>query len=134
METPVAETQPRPGVIGENWPTLARAMSRYDQRTAETFSQMAYDAVCAGIIRLDDRERLASAAADMGIRPFDAQLLIACAIRKWAIDRQYDPTPTLNAPQLSYEYKTFRKVWLRAAIMVTFAVALDVIIILKWFR
>jgi hypothetical protein len=120
------------GIIGERWPTLGRALSRYQQGTAEEFSRLAYDAVEAGLIRLDDRRRLAAAAEDLGIAAFDAQLLIACAVRKWALDHRYDASPSLRAPELSFEYKTWRRVWLRIGIVVGMAVALDGIILWKW--
>src|SRR6185295_16778767 len=122
------------GVLTEQWPYLARAMSQYQEGTAEHFSAMAYEAVNAGVIRMADRDRLADAARDLGIRSFDAQLLIACAIRKWSLDHRYDPTPTLAAPKLSFEYRTFRKVCLRVAILLSFAAVLDLIVIFKWFR
>ena len=122
------------GVLTQQWPSLARALSQYEEGTAEHFSTQAYDAVSAGVIRLEDRERLADLAQDLRIRPFDAQLLIACAIRKWSLDHRYDPTPTLAAPKLSFEYQTFRKVCLRVAILLSFAAVLDLIVIFKWFR
>ena len=122
------------GVLTEQWPSLARAMSQYQEGTAEHFSSLAYDAVSGGLIRLQDRARLAEIADDLKIRPFDAQLLIACAIRKWALDHRYDATPTLRAPRLSFEYQTFRRVCLRVAILVSFAAVLDLIVIFKWFR
>jgi hypothetical protein len=119
-------------ILRERWPTLGRALSNYQQNTAEQFSQMAYDAVEAGLIRHDQRQRLAAVAEVMGIRPFDAQLLVACAIRQWALDRRYDPTPTLNAPALSFEYKAWRRVCMRAAIVIGTAAALDIIVLVKW--
>jgi len=120
------------GVLSENWPTLARALSRYEQSTAEHFSQSAYDCVSGGIIRLDERKRLAAEAETVGIRPFDAQLLIACAIRQWAMDHQYDSSPSPDAPKLSFEYRAWHKVWLRIGVVLGMAVALDTIIIWKW--
>jgi hypothetical protein len=120
------------GILAENWPTLARALSRYEQSTAERFSQSAYDCVAGGIIRLDERKRLAAEAETAGIRAFDAQLLIACAIRQWAMDHQYDSAPSPDAPALSFEYRAWRKVWLRIGVVLGAAVALDTIIIWKW--
>jgi hypothetical protein len=120
------------GILAERWPTLARALGRYEQATAERFSQLAYDSVDAGIIRLDVRKRLAAEADAAGIRPFDAQLLIACAIRQWAMDHRYDGGPSPDAPALSFEYKAWRKVWLRLAIVFGFAITIDFIIIWKW--
>ncbi len=74
--------------IAHRWPTLSQALGRYTERTADAFSQLAYDHVRAGLIRRTDRLRLSAAALNLGIRDFDAQLLIACAIRRWAIDHR----------------------------------------------
>jgi len=132
-ESPAAMQNPgAAGILAERWPTLGRALSRYDQATAEYFSRMAYDAVEAGLIRHDDRQRLSAEAENLGIRSFDAQLLIACAVRQWALDRQYDPTPTPHAPALSFEYRAWRRVWTRIALVVGTAAALDCIILAKW--
>ena len=120
------------GIVGERWPTLARALGRYEQNVAEGFSKAAYEVVEGGIIRLDDRRRLAAAAKEMGIRDFDAQLLIACAVRKWALDHTYDATPTRHAPALSFEYKAWGKLWVRLALVACTAVILDGLIIWKW--
>ena len=122
----------RGGILAERWPSLGTALSRYEQGTAEHFSRMAYDAVEAGLIRHDDRQRLAAEAESLGIRPFDAQLLIACAVRQWALDRHYDPSPTLQAPRLSYEYRAWRRVWTRIALVLGTAAVLDSIILWKW--
>jgi hypothetical protein len=107
-------------------------MGRYQQQTAEEFSRMAYDAVNAGIIRLSQRRKLAAAAEVLGIRPFDAQLLIACALRQWSLDRAYDPTPSRQAPALSFEYKSWSRMCLRFALIVSTAFILDAIIIWHW--
>jgi hypothetical protein len=120
------------GVIAAQWPTLSRAMSRYDEKTAETFSRMAYDAVENGLIRLECRQQLAGAAAEMGIREFDAQLLIACAVRRWAMERRYSPAPSRRAPALSYEHRSWRRAWTRVAMIMTTAVIIDSIILWKW--
>lgn len=120
------------GIIGQRWPILARAIGRCEESTAERFSAMAYEMVERGIIRHDNRASLAKAAEEMGIRSFDAQLLIACAIRQWAMDRRYESTPTLQAPMLSFEYRTWRRAWLRFGIMITFALTLDAIILWRW--
>jgi hypothetical protein len=119
-------------ILSERWPTLARALGRYEQGTAERFSQAAYECVDAGLIRLDDRRRLAKEAATVGIRDFDAQLLIACAVRQWSLDHRYDATPSPSAPQLSFEYRAWGRVWTRLAIVAGLAFALDVLIIWKW--
>jgi len=120
------------GVLAQQWPRLSHAMSRYDERTAERFSQLAYEAVEAGLIRFAERQRLAAEAESLGIRPFDAQLLIACAVRKWVLDRRYDPTPSRRAPALSFEYKSFQKTWIRIALVLMTAAIVDGIILVKW--
>jgi hypothetical protein len=122
-----------PGILADRWPTLARALGRYEHATADRFSTEAYLAVTAGIIRLDDRRRLAKLADTLAIRPFDAQLLIACAVRRWALDHHYDPTPTRHAPALSFEYKAYARTWLRLGIVAATAAILDGMIIWKWF-
>jgi hypothetical protein len=129
-----APEAPRPvgHILSERWPTLSRALSRYEQGTAERFSQAAYECVDAGLIRLDDRRRLATEAVAVGIREFDAQLLIACAVRQWALDHRYDATPSPMAPKLSFEYQAWGRVWMRLAIVGGMAIALDAIIIWKW--
>jgi hypothetical protein len=107
-------------------------MSRYHQSTAEEFTRLAYEAVEGGLIRHADRQRLAARAAEMGIRDFDAQLLIACAVRQWALDRRYDPRPSLAAPRLSFEYKSWGRAWVRVAILLGVAAAVDAVILWKW--
>lgn len=129
---PPPVSQFKNGVIGSQWPTLAAAMSRYEQKTAELFVSEAYNAVMAGLIRLDDRRRLAKRAFELGIRPFDAQLLLACAIRQWVIDRRYDPTPRADAPKLSWEHQTWKKGWVRAALFMGTAVAVDTVLLWYW--
>ncbi len=121
-----------PEILGERWPSLGRALSRYQQETAEHFSRLVYDAVEAGLIRHDQRQRLAAEAENLGIRPFDAQLLIACAVRQWALDHRYDATPSPDAPALSFEYRSWRRVWMRIGLVVGTAAALDIVILWKW--
>lgn len=120
-----------PGILADNWPTLARALGQYTQATAEEFSRLAYAHVHAGLIRRTDRTRLAAAAENLGIRSFDAQLLIACAIRQWSLDHAFDPTPE-KAPRLAPEYRTNRDMWMRVAAVVGWAVFLDGVILWKW--
>ena len=119
-------------VLQERWPALARAIGQYDRQVADDISNMAYDCVQAGIIRLDDRRRLARAAQAAGIRPFDAQLLIACALRQWVLDHAYDPTPSKDAPALSFEYKAWWRTRVRLGLVAALAVALEAIILWKW--
>ena len=132
QETFPAAPQRTPEILGERWPSLGRALSRYQQSTAEHFSRLAYDTVEAGLIRHHERQRLAAEAEDLGLRPFDAQLLIACAVRQWALDHRYDAAPTPEAPALSFEYKAWRRVWTRIGLVVGTAAALDIIILWKW--
>ena len=128
----VCDAPPVSGIVGERWPTLARALGQYEQNVAEQFSRTAYDRVEAGIIRLNDRRDLAAAAEELGIRSFDAQLLIACAIRKWALDHTYDAMPSPHEPALSFEYQAWGKLWVRLALVACTAVILDGMIIWKW--
>lgn len=121
-----------PGILGERWPTLGAALHGYERGTAEAFSRAAYDAVEKGLIRYSDRQRLAAYAEEVGIRSFDAQLLIACAVRQWALDHQYDATPSRKAPQLSAEYRAWRRVWMRIGLVLGTAAAMDLIILWKW--
>ena len=93
---------------------------------------MAYDAIERGIIRGDARKRLAATAEVLGIRPFDAQLLIACAIRQWALDRRYDASPNPTAPALSPEFRGWHRAWARISLILGTAAILDVIILWKW--
>lgn len=123
---------PGAGILAERWPSLGRAMTHYQQGVAEQFSRMAYDRVEMGLIRMEERQHLAAAAEDFGIKAFDAQLLIACAVRQWALDHRYDARPSRKAPVLSFEYKSWRRVWVRIGIVIGFAVALDGVILWKW--
>lgn len=120
------------GDLGKQWPMLGAAMAQYERTVAEHFMEMAYDRVTAGLIRLDDRRTLAAEAESLGIQPFDAQLLIACAIRKWAIDRRYDASPNPSAPRLSWEYKAWGRAWIRFALVTGTALALDAILLYFW--
>ncbi|HVX84568.1 MAG TPA: hypothetical protein VH253_07105 [Phycisphaerae bacterium] len=119
-------------IVAERWPTLARAMGTYQSGVAERFSRMAYECVEGGLIRFDRRQRLARAAERMGIRPFDAQLLIACAVRKWALDRAYDASPCADAPKLSFEYRSWGKMWMRWAVAAGMIVGLEGLIVWHW--
>ena len=121
-----------PGIILDRWPSLAAGMSRYHRATAEEFSGAAYARVSAGLIRLDDRRRLAALAQDLGIREFDAQLLIACAIRQWALDHRADTQPNPEAPRLSFEYVAWRRAWIRFGLVVALAAMLDYVILMRW--
>jgi hypothetical protein len=120
-------------ILGERWPVLRRAMGKYSERVAEEFSQKAYEHVEGGIIRQDGRRELALAAKQMEIREFDAQLLIACAVRKWGMDRRYDASPSPEAPELSAEYKAWGRVWKRIALVIGMAAVVDGVIIWKMF-
>ena len=120
------------GIVSTRWPTLGRALGRYDRGMAERFSRLAYARIEGGVIRLEDRRQLGRQAEKLGIRPFDAQLLIACAIRQWALDRSYDPRPSPTAPRLSAEFRAWGRAWLRLGLILATAVALDLVIIYRW--
>jgi hypothetical protein len=119
-------------ILAERWPMLVRAMGRYQQNLAEDFTRQAYDCIQAGVIRLEDRRQLAAYAAEVGIRDFDAQLLIACAVRQWALDRRYDASPRRDAPQLSFEYRSWSRAWVRFGIIVGAALGIDLVVIMRW--
>jgi len=123
-----------PSLLSERWPTLAVALGQYEHNVAETFTREAYDCVEMGLLRFDARRALAGRAETLGIRPFDAQLLIACAIRKWSLDHQYEPLPSLHAPKLSYEYALWKKVWLRFTLVTATAIVVDYLVIMAWLR
>jgi len=133
-KNPSAEGERAGAILAENWPTLATAMGRYEQNRAEAFTRQAYDCVFSGLIRLEDRQRLSAVASDMGIRPFDAQLLIACAVRQWSLDHIFDTTPDRQAPKLSAEYRNWSRVWLRFGIVAGLAITLDWILLWNWLR
>ncbi len=120
------------GVVSDRWPTLARAMGRYEGGVAEVFSRLAYERVEGGVIRLDDRRWLARRAQGFGIRPFDAQLLIACAVRKRALDGMYDATPSLAAPRLSARYRWWRQMWMRWGLVAGVVLAVEGMIAWRW--
>jgi len=105
---------------------------RYERNVAEDFSAKAYDAIELGIIRLEERQRLAKEAEEMGIRAFDAQLLIACALRQWALDHRYDALPSKEAPALSFEYRAWRMSWTRLWALAAMTVVVEGIIVWRW--
>ncbi len=115
-----------PGILDDRWPMLAAAMQRYRQNVAEEFTREAYGRVAAGIIRFDDRKRLAALAQQMEIRPFDAQLLIACAVRQWSVDRTGEKA--VPSKKISLHPK-HRSAWRKLTLMVILAAALDVVLI-----
>jgi len=119
-------------ILAGRWPSLSTAMSRYEKNTAEHFSRLAYEAVEHGLIRQEQRQLLAEKAQDIGLGAFDAQLLIACAVRQWAMDHQHDASPNFDAPELSFEYKSWHRAWIRFGLLIGFAAAMDLVIILKW--
>ena len=124
--------RPAGEIFGGHWAALSAAIEGHQKNAAEKFCQAAYDRVEAGLIRLDDRRALAAEARELGIRDFDAQLLIACAIRKWALDRRYDPSPNPHAPRLSFEYKAWRGAWMRFAVIMGTALSFDAVILYHW--
>jgi hypothetical protein len=113
---------------------LGAAMRQYEANTTETFTKVAYEAVEHGLIRLDERKRLARVAVGMGIREFDAQLLIACAVRQWVLDHRYESRPRPDAPRLSFEYKAWARGWMKFAVMAGTAAAVDAILLYNWLK
>ncbi|MCL2647478.1 MAG: hypothetical protein FWD61_10825 [Phycisphaerales bacterium] len=127
------------GGVAQRWPVLRRGIGligggggQYERKDMEIFSSKAYDAVEAGIIRLEERNRLAKEAQEMGIRAFDAQLLIACAVRQWVLDHRYDTTPSKEAPALSFEYRAWRMSWARLWALAGITVVIEGIILWRW--
>jgi len=128
--------------FAQRWPVLRRGISlasvekgekgQLERKDMAFFSSRAYDAVEAGIIRLEERNRLAQEAQEMGIRSFDAQLLIACAIRQWVMDHHYDATPSKQAPKLSPEYRAWRMSWARLWGLATVTIVIEAIILWHW--
>ena len=129
---PAAPAPPRTPILTERWPALGRALEHHSQGLAEAFTRTAYDAVISGLIRHSDRKRLARQAAALGLRPFDAQLLIACAIRQWSLDHRYDAAPSPRAPALSVEFRSWKCTCMRVALVVGTAAILDGIVLWKW--
>lgn len=113
---------------------LGVALRQYEANVAEAFTRVAYEAVEHGLIRLDERRRLSRVAGEMGIREFDAQLLIACAVRQWVMDHRYEVRPSRDAPRLSYEYSAWRQGWIKFAIFTGTAAAIDAILLWGWLR
>jgi hypothetical protein len=111
-------------ILSDAWPTLAAAMHRYEQNVAEEFTREAYHRVSAGIIRHDARKRLAARAAELNIRPFDAQLLIACAVRQWSLDKGAVKKPIGKSFRDSVSSS-----WRRMALLAILAGVLDAILI-----
>lgn len=124
----------KPIMFHEQWPTLAAAMGQRQQNLAEDFSRNAYHCVREGLITGSDRKRLAHEAAEMGLRPFDAQLLIACAIRQWALDRPV--TGMAKEKFLCRKQKKSHSAvshrWWKFAAVGLVAVIIDSAIILLW--
>lgn len=122
------------GQLPPRWPMLTAALDRYHQNVAEAFSREAYDCVMSGLIRRQERQRLGQRAEELGIRPFDAQLLLACAIRQWVLDQAYHSRPSREAPRLSFEYRAWGKIWIRRAILVGLALSLDGVLLWHWLK
>ncbi len=122
-------------VLSERWPVIAAAMNRYQQNLAENFSRQAYMCVQNGLISGSDRHALARDAEKMGLRAFDAQLLIACAVRQWAIDQQNHVAVHKNSQKsIKREIVLHFPLWLKYATTVLIAILLDCAIIWYWFR
>jgi hypothetical protein len=102
---------------------------------ADVFSQLAYRCVDNGIVRLDHRRQLARAAVRLGLRPFEAQLLIACAIRQKTLEQgpqfcHRPPAPdqaTLDPPRP----QRFSP-WKTLALLAATAASLDILLIYLW--
>jgi hypothetical protein len=99
---------------------------------ADVFSGLAYGCVSDGIVRFEDRRRLARAAVRLGLRPFEAQLLIACAIRQKTLD-QGRSSPTQRVPARTIQRRTTTiSAWKTFALLAATAASLDFLVIYLW--
>jgi hypothetical protein len=102
---------------------------------ADVFSQLAYRCVDSGIVRLDQRRQLARAAVRLGLRPFEAQLLIACAIRQKTLDEGPKPwhgRPAHDRAKLDSARPKRLSPWKTLALLAATAASLDVLLIYLW--
>lgn len=128
-------TQPRqPVILHDRWPSLAAAMGQYQQNLAEEFSRRVYACVHEGLISGSDRRRLAREAADLGLRSFDAQLVIACAIRQWSLDQPARRRKPISQMRFPSRRPIVHKLWFRVAIIGLMALLIDTTIIMLWLR
>jgi len=129
MQSTTTNSLPAPEgeLLADRWPALLKAMQDYKKQVADDFSQLAYRHVTEGIIRYDDRRRLAKASARAGIRPFDAQILIACAVRQWTLDQGIErlraprPMPSANSRH-AFTWRTWTAAGLVALIADAFLI------------
>jgi hypothetical protein len=110
-------------------------MQPHPVHPADAFSDLAYRCVDSGIVRLEDRRQLARAAVRLGLRPFEAQLLIACAIRQKTLDQGLKPRPALTAHDRPKENPSPRRLapWKTLAFLTATAASLDLLLIYLWF-
>jgi hypothetical protein len=119
-------------------PSSAQAQSAAvagPRHPADIFSEIAYRCVSDGIVRLEDRRQLARAAAHLGLRPFEAQLLIACAIRQKTIDegpRKWRRHFAENRPRADVGRSRRTRFWKSLTLLAATAAALDTLLIYLW--
>ena len=116
-----------PEPLAAKWPGLGDALVAYQRNVAAAFAEEAYWSVEEGVIRMEERQRLAARGRQLGLRPFDAELLIACALRDWAADhpgRRWKRAAQKKAGGLW-------KLWVGAAVA---AIIMDAVVVVLLFK
>jgi hypothetical protein len=135
-----ASFQPPTGLLAR-WPALAVAMRNYQERQALGFLDAVQAEIVNGLIPGAARRRLANRATDDGISPFDAQLLIACALREWKGEPSAKPRVANTQhqrvnPRTRFDTSTTPRIparhWSIPLGIVTVAAVLDVAVLSWW--
>ena len=121
-----ARRDDRPELLAARWPVLGAALASYQSNVAAAFAEEAYWCVEDGVIRMEERRRLEERAQMLGIRPFDAQLVMACAIRDWV----FDHGPRRRKPVVRQGGGAWR--WWVAALVA--ALVMDVVVVVWLFQ
>jgi hypothetical protein len=105
------------------------------QHPADVFTGLAYASVSNGIVRMEDRHRLARAAVRLGLRPFEAQLLIACAIRQKTLEegpRVRQSPPAARPARKAATAGRRASFWKPLGALIALAASLDTLVIYLW--